>query len=248
MRMQNIGRATPDREHKGINEMKTIKLTLLAAAATLAMGGAAAAQESPISFNFGVASDYVFRGVSQTDENFQVFGGADIALTDMAYAGVWASNVDFNDSTDAEIDFYVGVTPQAGPVALDFSAIYYAYANAPSNSNYSYWEFAASGTVPAGPAEIGAAFYYSPDFFGGIGDAYYYEINAAAPINDMFSVSGALGHQAFDAGGDYTTWNIGVGVAFNETFGLDLRYHDTNEDALGKLGEGRVVASLTAAF
>ena len=199
--------------------MKTIKLTLLAAAATIAMGGAAAAQESPLSFNVGIASDYVFRGVSQTDENAQIFGGVDL-----------------------------GVTPTAGPVSLDFSAIYYAYVSAPSGSDYNYWEFAASGTVPAGPAEVGAAIYYSPEFFGGIGDAFYYEVNAAAPIIDMISVSGALGRQEFDGGGDYTTWNIGLGVAFNETFGFDLRYHDTDEDALGDLGEGRVVASLTAAF
>jgi len=228
--------------------MKTIKLTLLAAAATIAMGGAAAAQESPLSFNVGIASDYVFRGVSQTDENAQIFGGVDLAIGEMGYAGIWASNVDFGDDTDAEVDFYVGVTPTAGPVSLDFSAIYYAYVSAPSGSDYNYWEFAASGTVPAGPAEVGAAIYYSPEFFGGIGDAFYYEVNAAAPINDMISVSGALGRQELDGGGDYTTWNIGLGVAFNETFGFDLRYHDTDEDALGDLGEGRVVASLTAAF
>ena len=228
--------------------MKTLKLALLAAATTVAMGGVAAAQESPVSFNVGVASDYVFRGVSQTDEGPQVFGGVDLAIGEMGYAGVWASNVDFGDDTAAEVDFYAGITPTLGPVSADFAAIYYAYVDAPSGSDYNYWEFAASGTIPAGPAEIGAAVYYSPEFFGGIGDAFYYEVNAAAPLTDKLSVSGALGRQEFDGGGDYTTWNIGLGVAFNETIGLDLRYHDTDEDALGDLGEGRLVASLTAAF
>lgn len=228
--------------------MKTLKLTLLAAAATVAMGGVAAAQESPVSFNVGVASDYVFRGVSQTDEGPQVFGGVDLAIGEMGYAGVWASNVDFGDDTAAEVDFYAGVTPTLGPVSTDFAAIYYAYVDAPSGSDYNYWEFAASGTVPAGPAEIGAAIYYSPEFFGGVGEAFYYEVNAAAPLTDMLSLSGALGRQELDGGGDYTTWNVGLGVAFNETIGLDLRYHDTDEDALGDIGEGRLVASLTAAF
>ncbi len=228
--------------------MKTLKLTLLAAAATVAMGGVAAAQESPVSFNVGVASDYVFRGVSQTDEGPQVFGGVDLAIGEMGYAGVWASNVDFGDDTAAEVDFYAGVTPTLGPVSTDFAAIYYAYVDAPSGADYNYWEFAASGTVPAGPAEIGAAIYYSPEFFGGVGEAFYYEVNAAAPLTDMLSLSGALGRQELDGGGDYTTWNVGLGVAFNETIGLDLRYHDTDEDALGDIGEGRLVASLTAAF
>ncbi|MDP1616638.1 TorF family putative porin [Phenylobacterium sp.] len=228
--------------------MKTLKLALLAAATTVAMGGVAAAQESPVSFNVGVASDYVFRGVSQTDEGPQVFGGVDLAIGEMGYAGVWASNVDFGDDTAAEVDFYAGITPTLGPVSADFAAIYYAYVDAPSGSDYNYWEFAASGTIPAGPAEIGAAVYYSPEFFGGIGDAFYYEVNAAAPLTDKLSVSGALGRQEFDGGGDYTTWNVGLGVAFNDTIGLDLRYHDTDEDALGDIGEGRLVASLTAAF
>ncbi|MBA4794610.1 MAG: hypothetical protein H2041_13170 [Phenylobacterium sp.] len=228
--------------------MKTIKLTLLAATASIAFSGAAAAQESPVSFNFGVASDYVFRGVSQTDEGPQVFGGVDVAIGEMGYAGVWASNVDFGDDTDGEVDVYVGVTPTAGPVSLDFSAIYYGYVNAPDGSDYNYWEFAAAGTMPAGPAEVGAAVYYSPEFFGGIGDAFYYEVNAAAPLTDMLSLSGAVGRQEFDGGGDYTTWNVGLGVAFNETIGLDLRWHDTDEDTLGSIAEGRFVASLTAAF
>lgn len=228
--------------------MKTLKLTLLAASATLAMGGAAAAQESPVSFNLGIASDYVFRGVSQTDEGPQVFGGADLAIGEMGYAGVWASNVDFNDDTVAEVDFYAGITPTVGIASMDFGVVYYSYIDAPSGSDYNFWEVSAAGSIPAGPAEIGAAVYYSPEFFGGTGDAFYYEVNAAAPLTERLSLSGAVGRQELDGGGDYTTWNLGVGFAINDTIGLDVRWHDTDEDSLGKIGEGRVAASLTAAF
>ena len=43
-----------------------------------ALAAPAAAQDAmSFEFNLGVASDYVFRGVSQTDEDPQVFGGAD---------------------------------------------------------------------------------------------------------------------------------------------------------------------------
>jgi len=228
--------------------MKTLKLTLLAAAATLAMGSAAAAQESPVSFNVGVASDYVFRGVSQTNEDPQVFGGVDFTIGEIGYAGIWASNVDFGDDTAAEVDFYAGVTPTLGVASMDFGVVYYAYVDAPTAADFDFWEFSASGTIPAGPAEVGAALYYSPDFFGGTGDAFYYEVNAAAPLTERLSVSGAVGRQEVDTGIDYTTWNLGVGFAINDTLGLDLRYHDTDEDGLGKIGEGRVAASLTAAF
>lgn len=230
--------------------MKSLKIALLAAAASVAMGGAALAQdEGPsVSFNIGAASDYVFRGVSQTDENPQIYGGADLS-SGIFYAGVWASNVDFGDSTDAEIDGYVGITPSAGPVSLDFAAIYYGYVNAPGGSDYGYWEFKAAGTVPAGPAEVGAAVYYSPEFFGGTGEALYYEVNGSFPIGEKVSVSGALGHQEFDGPGDYNTWNLGVGFALNDHIGLDLRYHDTDEhNLLGAIGESRVAVGLKAEF
>ena len=230
--------------------MKTLQLTLMAAAATIAMGGAALAQDDAaptVSFNVGAASDYVFRGVSQTDEDPQVYGGVDVGYG-MFYAGAWASNVDFNDSTDAEIDGYFGVKPTAGPVSLDLGAVYYGYVNAPSGADYGYWEFKAVGSVPAGPATIGAALYYSPDFFGSVDEALYYEVNGSVPLAEKVSLSAALGHQSLKGPGDYTTWNIGVGYAFNEHFGLDLRYHDTDEHSFGKLYDSRVVVGLKATF
>ena len=229
--------------------MNSTKIALLAAAASVAMGGAAFAQDDgpSLSFNVGAATDYVFRGVSQTDENAQIYGGADL-VSGIFYGGVWASNVDFGDSTDAEIDGYVGVTPSAGPVALDFGAIYYGYVNAPSGADYGYWEFKASGKVPVGPATLGAAAYYSPEFFGGTGEALYYEANGSFPIGEKVSVSAALGHQELDGPGDYNTWNVGVGYAINDKIGLDLRYHDTDEHNFGKIYESRVVAGLKATF
>ena len=96
------------------------------------MAGAAAAQDAPtVTFNVGLTSDYVFRGVSQTDESPALQGGVDVS-SGIFYGGLWASNVDFYDSTDAEIDAYVGVKPTFGAVSADFGAIYYGYVNAPS--------------------------------------------------------------------------------------------------------------------
>lgn len=230
--------------------MKALKFALLGAAASLAMGGSALAQENAVdvSFNVGVASDYVFRGISQTDEGVQVFGGADVT-SGILYAGVWASNVDFLDSTDAEVDFYAGVRPTAGPVALDFGAIYYAYIDEPSGADYNYWEFKAAGSIPAGPATLGAALFYSPDFTGAAFDeGLYYEVNAAIPLSDKATLSAAIGHQDInvDFGGDvdYTTWNVGLGYAITENVGLDIRYWDTDDEPFGDISEERVVASL----
>lgn len=230
--------------------MKALKFALLGAAASLAMGGSAMAQDSSVdvSFNLGVASDYVFRGVSQTDEGPQVFGGADVT-SGIFYAGVWATNVDFLDSTDAEVDLYAGVRPTAGPFSLDFGAIYYGYVDEPSGADYAYWEFKAAASAPIGQATVGAALYYSPDFTGAAADeALYYEINAAMPLSDKASLSGAIGRQEVEISGfgdsDYTTWNVGVGYLITDNVGLDLRYWDTEDDPFGDISEERIVASL----
>jgi len=228
--------------------MKILKLALCAATASLAMGGTALAQ---VSFNVGVASDYVFRGASQTDEGPQVFGGVDYAK-DMFYVGAWASNVDFGDGTDAEFDLYAGVKPTLGAVALDFGAIYYGYINEPGGADWAQWEFKAAASVPAGPVTLGAAAYYSPDYTGvGTDDSLYMEVNAGFSPAENWAVSAALGNQSVDFTGggsdDYTTWNIGVGYTFAEKFTADLRWHDTDVDG-APLYDGRVVLSLKAAL
>jgi uncharacterized protein (TIGR02001 family) len=233
--------------------MRTLKLALAATAASLCFAGAAQAQEDAgpsFSFNLGAATEYVFRGFSQTDEDPQVFGGID-ATYGIGYAGVWVSNVDFLDSTDAEFDLYAGIKPTAGPVTFDLGVIYYGYVDK-GLSSYDYWEFKAAASVPAGPATLGAAVYYSPNFFGAADDAVYYEANVALPIPDSkFTVSAALGYQQQDGGVDYTTWNAGVGFALTDHISLDVRYWDTDvsktDDPLS-YGDARVVGGIKLAF
>jgi uncharacterized protein (TIGR02001 family) len=232
---------------------KTLTTTLMAAAATIAMGGVALADDASaldLSFNIGAASDYVWRGVSQTDEGAQISGGVDATVGGMVYAGAWLSNVDFGtgNDTDFELDLYAGVRPQLGPVSLDLGILYYGYINAPTGSDQDFIEFKAAGSVPVGPATVGAGVYWSDDFFGGTGNATYVELNGSVPVAEKFTVSGAVGYQDVDYEGDYTTWNLGVGYALNDIVGFDLRYHDTDEHDFGDLYESRVVLSLKAAF
>ena len=228
--------------------MTTLKIALACAACTLALAGAAHAEDAApfkLAFNIGANTDYVFRGISQTDEDPSVFGGVDATIGSIGYAGVWLSNVDFGNSTDVEFDLYAGIKPVVGAVTFDLGVIYYGYTPQPKNSNEDYFEFKAAASVPAGPATLGAAFYYSPEFFGKTGDATYYEVNGALPLGETkFTVSGALGYQQVKGPADYTTWNLGVGYALNDHIGLDVRYFDTDEHKLGKIFDSRVVAGI----
>jgi uncharacterized protein (TIGR02001 family) len=230
--------------------MKTMKLALLAAAATLAVSSAARAADDEavaLAFNLGVSSDYVFRGISQTDGNPQVFGGVD-ATIGKGYVGFWTSNVDFGNDTSAEFDIYGGYKPTLGAVSLDIGLIYYGYANKPSGPDEAYWEGKIAGSVAAGTGTIGAAFYYSPEFFGETGAATYYELNGSFPIpNTKVSISGAVGHQEIDKAPAYSTWNLGAGFAATDHLSFDLRYWDTDDHSL-EIQKPRVVLSAKVTF
>jgi uncharacterized protein (TIGR02001 family) len=230
--------------------MKAMKIALAAAAATVALSGAAMAQELKLSYNLGVTSDYVFRGVSQTQEDPAIQGGVD-ATYGIGYAGVWASNVDFGaDDPTAEIDLYAGIRPTFGDATVDLGVLYYGYVKDKglTPGSYSYTEFKAAVSRPIGPATGGFAVYYSPEFPGKTGEAIYYEVNAALPVMDKLTVSGAAGRQLIDNGVDYSTWNVGATYALTEKLGVDVRYSDTNEHGLGKIYGSRVAVSLKAAF
>jgi len=216
--------------------MKSIKLALCAAVATLAFGGAAAAQEASgptLGFNVGVANEYIFRGISQSAGDPQFFGGADTSYG-IGYAGVWASNVEFGDGTNAEFDFYAGIKPEALGITFDLGLIYYGYVRDPNNSE-DYWEAKVAGSRAFGPLTVGGAFYYSPEFPLDTGPAYYYEANASYGITDKLTVSGAVGHQDLDESDygldGYTTWNIGLSYPLTSKVTIDGRYIDTDEDA-----------------
>jgi uncharacterized protein (TIGR02001 family) len=107
-------------------------------------------------------------------------------------------------------------------------------------------EFKAAASRAIGPATLGAAVYYSPDFFGADDAATYLEANAAYALADKWTVSGAVGHQWLDVNADYTTWNLGLAYALTDHLAVDVRYHDTDVD--GPLTDDRFVVGLKAGF
>ena len=76
--------------------MKCLKIALCAATASLAFSSAALADNTAapaISYSGAIASDYVFRGASQTKGKPSVSAGIDVSLGKL-YAGGLLSNVD----------------------------------------------------------------------------------------------------------------------------------------------------------
>lgn len=215
-----------------------MKKTLFAAAAAAALltAGAASAEGS-LSYNVAVTSDYVWRGITQNDEEPALQAGIDYSAG-IFYAGAWASNV--VEGADVEVDLYAGFKPTAGDFSFDLGVIHYAYTG---DDELNFTEVKGAVSYPVGTGSMGIA-YYTPteDTF----DTYYVELNGAFPITEKLSVSGAIGKQEFADVGSYDTWNLGGTYAITDVFSVDLRYHDTSEDIPGF--DERVAVTLKAAF
>jgi uncharacterized protein (TIGR02001 family) len=235
--------------------MKKLMGVAMLAGATVAGAGVASADEPTISGSVTLATDYVYRGVSQTENGPAIQGSFDYTNGNF-YAGVWGSNVDFGGyygiSVDVpmELDIYAGITPTIGPVSADFGVIGYFYPGADedmlASGEWNYWELKAAGSVnPSEALTLGAALYWSPELAGDGGDGLYYEVNGALALSDAFSLSGAVGQQSADATGyftttganvdEYTTWNFG-GTLAKHGFEFDLRYSGTDEDLTNFFG------------
>ncbi|MEM1106471.1 MAG: TorF family putative porin [Pseudomonadota bacterium] len=188
--------------------------------------------EGEFSGTLTLTSDYVFRGITQTDGAPTVQGSFDWA-SDSFYIGTWASGVDFGDGTSTEIDLYAGWTPSYGNFDFDVGAIYYIYPDAPDDPEQNFVEvYAGAGTTLGEVLDVGASIAYSPEFYAETGGAVYYSFAAGLPIGDTpFSVDASIGYQAFlddddcpDC--DYGDYSIGVTTSF-EGFDFDLRFIDT---------------------
>ncbi|GAA0650213.1 TorF family putative porin [Brevundimonas lenta] len=201
-----------------------------------------------ISGNVAITSDYIFRGVSQTQEEPAISAGVDLTNGGF-YAGAWASNVDFADGANAEIDLYGGWRTEASGWTLDAGAVGYFYTAQPDGADYDYVELKAAASRAFGPVTVGGAAYWSPDFFGAAEEeATYVEANAAWAPADKWIVSGAVGRQFVSSDFDYTTWNLGAAYQLTDNLALDARYYDTDQHDFGDIYGARAVASLKATF
>ena len=121
--------------------MKKLAISLLAAAA-LATPALAADVKLPtkaalppdpwdVAFGGALASDYIFRGITQSNRGPSVsayFEPRYNVIKDVQlYAGISGSSISFPNRAALEVDLYGGVRPTFGPLALDLGFIYYWY-------------------------------------------------------------------------------------------------------------------------
>ncbi|BBN89304.1 TorF family putative porin [Azospira sp. I09] len=254
----------------------TAVLAALAASSTV-MAEEAAPAEHTFTANVTLASEYIYRGIGQTNRKPALQGGFDYSHASGLYAGVWGSNVSWlsdaatNISSSVEIDLYGGYknTFAGGDWNYDVGVLRYNY----------------PGTYPSGYTKADTTELYgaigwkwltlkyshvvSSHIFGFTGangtdntrGSGYLELNAAYDLGDGWGVLGHVGHQKIKNNDDASYTDYKVGVTKDVGFGtVGLSYWTTNAKACGDstpvycnafnkdLGEGRALLSFTKTF
>lgn len=179
------------------------------------------------------ATDYDFRGITLSAKNPQLAGSLDYSHDNGAYVGVWASNVDFGDCCDenVEIDYYGGYTwgAEDGP-NYDLGMVWYSYPGADlEGENLDYPETYIS--VTNGWFEGKA--WYSWDYNSSGKTGFYLETNGTHAL-PWWELS-LLGHFGYSTGNywskdnlEYYDWSVGLGRTFGH-FDVGLKYIDGSD-------------------
>lgn len=183
-----------------------------------------------VSGNATIASEYRFRGISQTQGKPALQGGVDYAHKSGLYIGNWNSSVSglaYTNSSGLESDFYGGYKTKLLGLDLDAGLYTYTYGNA---STYNTNEFFLG--AGRGPVSVKYSQTYSDKYFGTANarGTRYYEINVAQPVTKKITVVAHAGRTdvANNSNSDYNDFNAGVVV---KEFGFDFgaRYYYNND-------------------
>ena len=163
--------------------------------------------------NIALSSEYMWRGMTQSDGEAAVSGGFDISGESGAYFGVWGSNVEYGDDATMELDYYFGYAGETeGGLSYDIGQLLYDFPGADYDAEEIY--------LGLGYSYFGVTYYAGQD---------------DAPDNVEFSVS--LGETGlgltigdYDDVGQYTILaydlpislaGLSIGLAWN-----DIDYDD----------------------
>jgi len=220
----------------------------------------AAAPASPhtVTYNIGLFSQYIFRGLTQTDNKLAIQGGVDYAHSSGLYVGTWASNISWledsgnYDGSSLELDIYGGYRNAIGDtgISYDVGLLNYVYPGSKT----------AAGRVNAGftdpyTLEVYGALSYKwlqakvsyglTDIFGvqNSDGSYYAELNANIPVGDTGitanlhygyqdfkgSVAGVSNNKLYT----YNDWKIGATKSWSNGVNVGAFYTGTDAEDVG---------------
>jgi len=225
------------------------------------LGGSSAASGASLPFGLSTSAsvalttDYVWRGVSQTNNEPAIQGSFDIAHESGLYVGVWASSFEFGNNSSMELDAYAGFSRETDfggllPFGLTYDIGYLRYeytSAAPTNFSELYFGAAIS------PVEN---FNFSTYWYYGLKAEHklpgeYTDIAADYTLPEELGSITVLGHAGYynQKGGldNYWDWKAGVARDFG-LFNVEVAYTETDNARDSSVQAGRAVATLSTTF
>jgi uncharacterized protein (TIGR02001 family) len=239
-------------------------LFLAVAIATPLFAGTARAEDAKpdneFTFNAAVVSDYRYRGISQTDLNPALQGGADYINNPTGfYAGTWLSTIkwiaDQGGSAHVEWDIYGGKRGDiTKSLAYDVGMLSYVYASNGLNPSANTTE--AYGQLSAGPTYAKYSYSLTNLFgFAASKGSGYLDVGANIDVGNGYTINLHAGRQdvANVLGASYTDWKIGVTKDFGlltctlAAIGANTNYY-VSPSSLNNLGKKELNFSIGKTF
>lgn len=179
-----------------------MKKSLLAIAATLvvtALPSVSYAEDSPLSFNVGLVTDYRYRGISQSRLKPALQGGIDYAAPGGFYVGAWGSTIkwikDLGGDADVEIDLYGGWKGEVmKDLTLDVGVLTYQYPSNKLDPSANTTEL--YGALTYGPATLKYSHAVTNTFANADSkNSFYLDLSAGFDVGNGITVTPHVGYQ-----------------------------------------------------
>ena len=161
-----------------------------------------------VTSNVSLVSNYLYRGISQTNAKPAIQGGFDYAHSSGFYAGVWGSSVSWltdagagsqvASSSQVELDTYFGFKNSiSGDITYDVGFLRYNYpAKYPATMNN------ATGTTPWAKAD-------TDEIYGAMGYKWF-TLKYSHSLGDTFALPNARGTNYIDLSASYPIADTGI--------------------------------------
>jgi uncharacterized protein (TIGR02001 family) len=206
---------------------------------------------------FDITTNYMFRGISQSNNTPAFQGGLTFANPTGFYLNIWGSNVYFplpnGNTATVEMDIIGGIRNSIGDnFSYDINIDRYNYFKAGS---LNYNELIANATYYF----LTAQFAYSNSIYNTGSNGFYYNLSAAFDIppkyifnlNNM-TISAGIGHSSLPRDEGLRSYND-YNIALTKTIGnytFAIQWTDTNHNSVDPTGlkNSKILGTLTANF
>lgn len=202
------------------------------------------ASAAELSGDITLASDYAFRGISQTEEAPALQGGLTLSGDSGFYVSVWGSNVDFLAEGTLELDVLLGWSGAINDSwSTDVGIMRYGYPNAEIEGSNFYELY---GSLSYKDFTFGLA--YSDDYYANTGDFYYIYADYSLALSEAISLDFHVGQNEFSdsSSASYLDWSVGLSTEVLGA-GVSIAYVDTDIDG-SYLADRRFIFSISKSF